>query len=319
MSAQTTSDPLVETARSDGSASLQLQIYALPGGGEIRHDRYTGVVRRLDRDLKEVVRAKVPAEKPGLLESGGFVKDTTLVLSANGSRLLVVHNDDLMHYPPGHKVLLLDTTTLKPAAHWALGDCSRPYERLPRLAARLTLACQHSRPPAEPKRQPTFALVTLDLDRGEVVRWIPLEGGRHGQWVGPMFFGYVYDASLVTVEQRPGGCPSEPALMQPPDAVGGPASEYPELVLVIERRKGGTKGDVWLVSADATAVPKRVAILSTSPTTAFICGHGGRLLLHVIAEGPVARPSQQGLSQGPAPVERIVNVFDLSTGARIVR
>jgi hypothetical protein len=311
-SAQTAGEALADTPRSERSAALELQIYPLPGGGEIRHDRYAGIVRRLDRDLKEVLRGKVPAEKPGLLESGRFLKFTTLVLSSNGARLLVIHNDDLMHYPPGHKVLLLDVATLKPVAQWPLGDCDRPYTRLPRQASRLTLVCQASRPPAEPKREPTFALVTLDLDRGEVVRWFPLEGGRHGQWFGPMFFGYIYDATLVTIEQRPGGCPSEP-VVAPANAPG--PGEYPELVLVVERRKGETKGEVWFVSPGTTVEPRRVAALSATPTAAFVCGGGGKLLLHVTAEQTAAAPSGQAPTAGPT--ARIVEVFDLLTGARV--
>src|SRR5687768_10918375 len=106
-SAQPADGERPDMPRSERSEFLELQIYPLEGGGEIRHDRYAGIVRRLDRDLKEVVRGKVPAEKPGLLESGRFLKYTTLVLSSNQSRLLVVHNDDLMHYPPRHAVLLL--------------------------------------------------------------------------------------------------------------------------------------------------------------------------------------------------------------------
>ena len=148
----------------------------------LRHNQYDGWIRRVDEDLKVVVQAKVP--KARLID-----RSTTVVLAANQSRLLLIHHDDQMHFPAKHKVALLDVATLKTLLELPLGECQDPRGSFPVMTEQLTMVCHHSRPPDQPKRRPTFALVTLNLNRGEVVRWFPLEGERHGAWFGPMFSG----------------------------------------------------------------------------------------------------------------------------------
>jgi len=294
-----------EIPRSQESLDAAIQAYPLRAGGMLRHNQYDGWIRRVDEDLKVVVQAKVP--KARLID-----RSTTVVLAANQSRLLLIHHDDQMHFPAKHKVALLDVATLKTLLELPLGECQDPRGSFPVMTEQLTMVCHHSRPLDQPKRRPTFALVTLNLNRGEVVRWFPLEGERHGAWFGPMFFGYTYDVYSVHIERGRKDCPSAPTLplLETPEQ----AVIYPLLVLVLKRSKGDTKGEVWFVSADAAAPPKRVALLQDMPTSALIC-EAHRKLLYVTEE----RAAAAAKNGRPTPTERIVEVFDLSSGARIAQ
>lgn len=304
--AQTPSGQSTEIRRDPESIWAAIQVYPLRAGGEVKHNRPGGWIQRVDERQKVVARAKVP--KDARLD-----RNTTVVLSGDQSRLLVIHRDDDLHFPAKHKVALLDMATLKTTADLPLGECTDPRGRLPVMADQLTLVCYHSRPPDQPKRKPTIALVTIDLNRGEVVRWFPFGGERHGSWFGPMFFGYSYDVYVIPIDRDRATCPDGPVLPQL-ESTRQPI-EHPHAVVVLARDKGDPKGEVWFVSATATVPPRRVALLEERPTSAAICGPGSRLL-YVTSEREAAPAAK---SQAPAPAGRIVEVFDHSSGVRIAR
>ena len=93
-------------------------------------------------------------------------------MSKDESRLLVVHGDSTNHYPPRHRVAILDSLSLRTIAQLPLGDCN--FLDLRPLPEHVTMLCQQSQDPGDKNKKKTFALVTLDLNRARVARWFDL-------------------------------------------------------------------------------------------------------------------------------------------------
>jgi hypothetical protein len=274
--------------------------YPLPDGGSLEHAQYAGQVRRVDAKGKELARTKVPAAK-------AIASSTTLVLSSNLSRVLVLHRADDVKFGAKHRVVLLDMAGLKTLWEQPLGKCESARGTLPAVTGRLPLLCYQSQPPADPKRKPTFALVTIDLNRGEVAGWHALGGDRHGTWLGPRFLGWKYDVERVPVRQTRAAC--DAAAMLPADD--------PELVVVLNRDSETGKGDVWLLDTRTNDPPRRVALLNGHPRSAVVCTHAtGARVVRIsedlrthkeAAKGPVVPPAS---AQGE-------ETIDLATGKPI--
>jgi hypothetical protein len=93
-----------------------VQLFHLADGSTIRHDRYDGVLRRIDNVGRQVALVNLPRAQ--VIE-----KRTEVVVSSHETRLLVVHNGSTNRYPPGHVVMILDAMSLKRVADFPLGDC----------------------------------------------------------------------------------------------------------------------------------------------------------------------------------------------------
>ena len=252
--------PDAAVAQEDRSAPTRL--VRLSDGSAIRHDQYDGVLWRLAPDGRQVARVKVP--------SAEFIeKQTDIVVSKDEARLLVAHRASTFTYPQRHRVMILDALSLRTIQQLPLGDCRLLDFR--QFLEYVTVLCHDSQDPAEKKRRKTLALVTLDLNRAQVVRWFDVGGKRRGNWFGPMFFGYTDDAYLVRVTTE--DCAVIPGREARPDTLETvDASEHPAQVIVIARHDNPIKGDVWFVGPDQTDAPRRVATLARTPYSARLCG-----------------------------------------------
>lgn len=269
--------------------------YPLIGGGAIVHETDGGRVYRVDQTDKEVARAKVPR--------ASMLAHTELVLSRDQSRVLVVHSADRFKWPAKSRTVLLDARTLKQIVEWPLGRCTdvRGADALPAIADTLTLLCQDSRPPGQLHQRPTLAAVALNLPEEKVVAWSAVGGLRHGQWFGPMFFGYTYDTSAVTVETNGKKCPAD--FVEASTTSSG--VRYPCRVIVLERSNGQHKGEIWFLDGFG-ASPRRVATLAETPTSATICGAASRVLV-----------VRQRLGDAYTSAGSITATYDLATGQLI--
>ena len=240
-----------------GSAFAQQDIEILPlaDGSFIRFERFGGALLRL-KEGRQVARVKLP--RATMIE-----RRTDVVMSKDESRLLVVHGDSPYHYPPRHRVAILDSMSLRTIAQLPLGDCS--FLDLRPLPEHVTMLCQQSQDPGDKKKKKTFALVTLDLNRARVTRWFDLGGERRGDWFGPMFFGY-HDLTLA-LEVTTEGCGTVHA-SEAKSLTTVDASEHPAHIIVLIRKAGlrpsdgPTTGEVWFVGSGITDAPRRVKTLS---------------------------------------------------------
>ena len=280
-----------------------IQVYPLPDDALIEHRQYEGVVRRLDARNKETTRVKIPA-------AGPIATRTTLILSADRSRVLMVHTADDDNFLAKHKVAILDTARLRTIAELPLGKCWHHGPGFPLAAEHVTMVCYHSRPPDDRSRKPTLAVVTIDMNRGEVVRWFPLGGERRGSWFGPMFFGWRYDVTAVDVREKK-ECPFVATIAEPA------AERIDDLhqILVLDRSKGPDKGEVWFVSKRPTEPPRRIAVLPRTPGSAVLCRAEsadavGRLLLYV---------TEQLDFRAENPPPQRVDVVDIASGKLIAQ
>ena len=123
-------------------------------------------------------------------------------MSKDESRLLVVHGDSTNHYPPRHRVAILDSMSLRTIAQFPLGDCN--FLDLRPLPEHVTMLCQQSQDPGDKNKKKTFALVTLDLTSCAGDTLVRSRGRAPRKWVGPMFFGY-YDLTLA-LDVKTEGC-----------------------------------------------------------------------------------------------------------------
>ena len=221
----------------------------------------------------------------------------------------MVHTADDDNFLAKHRVAILDTARLRTIAELPLGKCWHHGPGFPLAAEHVTMVCYHSRPPDDRSRKPTLAVVTVNLNRGVVVRWFPLGGERRGSWFGPMFFGWRYDVTAVDVSRQK-QCPFVASLAEP---AAEPLEDL-HLILVVNRSKGPDKGEVWFVGKRPTELPRRIAVLPRTPGSAVLCraessdGAAGRLLLYVT--------EQLDFSAETPPPQR-VDVVDLATGKLI--
>jgi hypothetical protein len=280
-----------------------IQVYPLPDDALIEHRQYEGVVRRLDARNKETTRVKIPA-------AGPIATRTTLILSADRSRVLMVHTADDDNFLAKHKVAILDTARLRTIAELPLGKCWHHGPGFPLAAEHVTMVCYHSRPPDDRSRKPTLAVVTIDMNRGEVVRWFPLGGERRGSWFGPMFFGWHYDVTAVDVREKK-ECPFVATIAEPA------AERLDDLhqILVLDRSKGPDKGEVWFVGKRPTEAPRRIAVLPRPPGSAVLCraessDAAGRLLLYV---------TEQLDFRAETPPPQRIDVVDIASGKLIAQ
>jgi hypothetical protein len=276
-----TAVPLAIVSALSPESALALQdsvnpfpLWQLSDGGTLRHDKDRGILLRLDQTGRQISQVKVP--KAPIRSIGALT--TEIVVSKDETRLLVVHSADTLKWRPPHRVMILDTTSLRTVTDFPLGDCSfYQFPPGPR-PEHVTLLCHDSPDPSDKKGKKTLALVTLDLIHSQITRWFALGGERRGTWVGPMFFGYRDDASAFRATV---GCTTiEPADARPRILQTVDASEHPEHVIVVRRKGGPTKGDVWFVGPGVATAPRRVATLSSVPKTATLCGD----VLQVIGE-----------------------------------
>lgn len=281
-------DPAGEIPRSADSTLHPLQVYHLPGGGTVEHERYKGLVRRLDASGKEIARGKVPAAHP-------IEKDTTLVFSSDLTRMLMIHTISDFDFRAKHRVAVLETERLRTIAELPLGSCRTPGP-FPLSAEHLTMVCYHSRPPGDRTQKPTLAVVTVNIARGEVVRWFPLGGRRKGTWVGPMFFGWRFDVQTVTV--REGTYATCPSFQGAPAVVPG-KRKASELVLVLNRDASPPQTEVWSVSARHTEEPRRVTVFAGKADYAVLCDAavpaadvGQARLVYVVLSNNAAAPAE---------------------------
>ena len=258
-----------------------IEILPLADGSFIRFERFSGALLRL-KEGRQIARVRLP--RATMIEHR-----TDVVMSKDESRLLVVHGDSTSHYPPRHRVVILDSMSLRTIAQLPLGDCN--FLDLRPLPEHVTMLCQQSQDPGDKKKKKTFALVTLDLNRARVTRWFDLGGERRGIWVGPMFFGY-YDLTLA-LDVKTEGCGTVNA-SESESLTTVDASEHPAHIIVLIRkagltpRDGPTTGEVWFVGSGITDAPRRVRTLAKRPKTATLCGDR----LHVTEESgaPVDSP-----------------------------
>ena len=242
-----------------------IEILPLADGSFIRFERFSGALLRL-KEGRQIARVRLP--KATMIE-----RRTDVVMSKDESRLLVVHGDSTNHYPPRHRVAILDSMSLRTIAQLPLGDCN--FLDLRPLPEHVTMLCQQSQDPGDKNKKKTFALVTLDLNRARVARWFDLGGERRGIWVGPMFFGY-YDLTLA-LDVKTEGCGTVHAL-ESESLTTVDASEPPAHIIVLIRkagltpRDGPTTGEVWFVGSGITDAPRRVRTLAKRPKTATLCG-----------------------------------------------
>ena len=241
-------------AQEDRAAPVQQ--LKLTDGSLLVHAQYDGILRRIDKGGREVVRVRLPKAK-------GIEKTTRVVASRKG-RLLVIHGDSLAHFPPDHLVMILDSMSLRSVAKLRLGDC-KMLDPAPN-SEQATLVCQQSQDPSNGRKKKTLAVVTLDVDRAKVTRWFDLGAERRGNWVGPMFFGYYDEAWPVSVQTD--GC--DTIQKSAWDSIDLP--EHPGAVVVLARTEGSTRGEVWFVSADVTVDPRRIETLAIEPLGATLCG-----------------------------------------------
>jgi len=274
--------------------------YPLPEGGALQHAQYLGRVRRVDANGKEMAKAKVPAAKI-------MARSTTLVLSSDFARVLMLHGADDTKFGAKHRVALLEMTQLKTMWELPLGDCQAVRGDLPAVTARLALLCYHSQPPQDARRKPTLALVTIDLDRGEVASWHPLGGERHGTWFGPMFFGWTYDVNSVPVRQT-----------RTCDSSDETTSDQAEFPLVLNRKSETAKGEVWLVNTQRVDPPRRLAVISGHPRSALVCMSAtGVPTLQVSVD--LRTTKEINAAPGLTPAFLRVETFDLAAGKLIVQ
>lgn len=282
------------------SSDAPVLSYPLPLGGALQHAQYAGRLRRVDANGNEMAKAKVPAAKI-------IASSTQLVLSSDFARVLMLHSADDMKFKAKHRVALLEMTQLKTMWDLPLGHCQSVRRDLPAVTARLALLCYHSQPPRDAKQKPTLALVTIDLDRGEVVGWHALGGERHGIWFGPMFFGWTYDVNSVPVRQT-----------RTCDSSDETTSDQAELPLVLNRKSETSKGEVWLVNTQSVGPPRRLAVISGHPRSALVCTSvTGVPTLQVSVD--LRTTKEINAAPGFAPAFLRVDTFDLATGQLIVQ
>jgi hypothetical protein len=296
--AQAQDTPLPQELARNPETGLEAVLrYPLLAGGALVHDQYDGRLYRFDQTGKQVARTKVP-------KAAMLAKHTVLVLSRDQSHVLVVHHADTIRWPARSQTLLLDGRTLTRITEWPLGRCDdvRGWDALPAITDRLTLLCQESRPPDKPKDKTTLAVVALDLSAGKIVSWSPVGGERHGAWVGPMFFGYHYDASAVPVKINGKDCPTDSASGT---IASGNGAGYPWRVIVLTRSNGEHKGEIWLIDGFG-APPRRVATLPKTPESASICGDERKVLV-----------VREQVGDARSALGSVTETFDLGTTQRV--
>ena len=109
-----------------GSAFAQqgIEILPLTDGSYIKFERFSGSLLRL-KEGRPVARVKLP--RATMIE-----RRTNVVMSKDESRLLVVHGDSPYHYPPRHRVAILDSMSLRTIASFRLATvASWTYVRCP--------------------------------------------------------------------------------------------------------------------------------------------------------------------------------------------
>jgi len=243
--------------------------YPLGAAGRLLHAQYVGRLRRVDAAGRELANVRVPA-------ADGIASETTVVVAGDLSHALLIHRVDRFKFRQNPRVLLLDIDTLQTRREFPLGDCGvfPLTKEFPAVADRLTMLCYHSRPAQDARRKPTLAVATVDINRGEVIRWSELGGERHGMWFGPLFFGWWYDVNPVIVKHRRACSSSEDVA---PDPL--------QRILVLNRDVESGTGDVWAWSSRIDGPPERLASLSGHPQSAVACAsEEGRPVLQVTVD-----------------------------------
>ena len=94
--------------------SSPLEILPLVDGSFVRFERFSGALLR-PKGGRQIARVRLP---PATM----MEHRTDVVMSKDESRLLVVHGDSMRHYPPRHRVVILDLMSLRTIAQPPLGD-----------------------------------------------------------------------------------------------------------------------------------------------------------------------------------------------------
>jgi hypothetical protein len=178
--------------------------------------------------------------------------------------VLVIYTDsDETIHRAKHRMLLLDTSTLRTVHTLRLGRCSSVEVPLPVSAEALTLLCQHSQNPQQQSVKPTLAVVTLDVKGGRVTRWFALGGQRR-----LLLPGYYYEVRTMEVRAS---TTSECADLHPPASLSHSVDTagtlpHPDMVFVLSRgRATPPSWEVWGVSSNVTEMPRRIAVLPSTP------------------------------------------------------
>ena len=119
--------------------SSPIEMLPLADGSVIRFERFSGALLRL-KEGRQVARVRL--RRATMTE-----RRTDVVMSKDESRLLVVHGDSTHHYPPRHRVAILDSMSLRTIAQLPLSDCS--FLDLRPVPEHVTMLCQQSQDPGD--------------------------------------------------------------------------------------------------------------------------------------------------------------------------
>ena len=286
-----------------------IQKYPLKDGGFILNYQYAGHIDRMDPrgNLAATVKAERTAE---------FRLATTLVLTPDQTRVALLFSRTR---PRNRNVIVLNAMTLQTELTLSMGPCrDGGNSQVQATGNTVTLLCEESRNPSDPKAKPELALVDLDTSTGRVVRWWSIGGTS----LGPLP-GTAYEASATAALFSDAPCPPlEPVVRLQETLLTVKSTSALARAFIVERRnkQKRTDYDTWDAWFDSglNEQPRRSGVaFERTGRGAIVCwaeaGESKRQLLHVEVErsgpGTILEPRVFRNAK-----QRKVVVIDVATG-----
>ena len=284
--------------------------------GMLVHSQYMGRLDRMDASGNLIATVRV-------LRSVDMRTFTEIILPPDQRRVLFIYTDDDSKATARHQLVLLDAQTLKTELTLRMGPCTDGgNSQTDGMGSLVALFCQEVPNPSTRSEKKELALVSLDTSTGHVVRQFVIGGARHGQWFGPMFFGYYYDAYATAVPSSDALCPTlAPGVRVPDSTASRNTAIHLERVFVVSRRGQQKAQDTWEAWFDSgpNQAPRRSASVLERPLVNTLCWSDAgdpatptRLLLYVEVD-PGTHPVHETRVFRSAKNRRVV-MIDVATG-----
>ncbi len=287
-----------------------IQKYPLKDGGFLLNYQYAGHIDRMDSrgNLAATVKTERTAESRSA---------TILVLTPDQARVALLFAQTRPR--KRHRVIVLNAMTLQTELTLSIGPCGDGGNSQAQVTGNtVTLLCEGSRNPSDPKAKPELALVDLDTSTGRVVRWWSIGGTSLGSLPGSS-----YEASAIAALFSDAPCPTLVPTVRLHETLltVKSTSALARAFIVVRRNKQRRSGyDTWDAWFDSglNEPPRRSGVaFERTGRAPIVCwteaGESKRRLLHVVVErgGPGTTVEPRVFRDAK---QRTVVVIDVATG-----